>query len=744
MKNFLVGASLLPSFSLPPSPAHSAPGTARVPQTAWRRAADIQEVGGRLVALGPDYRAEFAAEGWRFTPALGRRAERTRFLSYSLESIRRGEEVLFERGGAPASPERDGSSVRYCRGAGIVESYEVRPDGIEQTFRFAERPPGTGDLVVRGRIETNLPFPVLAEDGGLRFEEGGLGGVAYGAATGLDAAGRRAPGTLRVEGDLLEIALPSAFVDAAALPILLDPLVGSAILLAGGGLVDYANPDIAYDATSDLYLVVWESVLSAVQIEVRAVRVASSGAIVGPVFNVQAGVGMPQQPAVASLNATNRFLVVWRELVLAIPPHFNVMAKTVDAATGAVSVPIMVSTSPAPDLNPDVGGDPRVGPAGSFEDGLVAWTEVGAGIRARLVRCPASGPPSLPGPVLVLTTEASADYAAVSKSCGSPGRWLLAWEEYGDLEGVVLDASGTACTPESPIAASPAYDSMVDVAGDGTGFLATWQRGGAGARDILLRPFSFSGDCGSGSLTAGAEFVLEGDPGDDETSTAVDLAQDKYVVAWADREGTPTFDLYMAAVDRASGLPCEPATGVVISTATEGSPAVGAQFGGGATSDQALVAWVQVAGTVSTNTSVLAHRVESLGPGGPVVDVGGGCGGGGFGWVNGPVAIANADFAFTLSGADPGATGSLVLVAPAASNFPCGPCTLVPDLSASAVLSAQVSGGGAAIAVPIPCNLALLGGGAKVQWIVFPTSASPCSSGPNVSLSNAIDATVGL
>src|SRR5262245_38341595 len=118
----------------------------------------------------------------------------------------------------------------------------------------------------------------------------------------------------------------------------------------------------------------------------------------------------------------------------------------------------------------------------------------------------------------------------------------------------------------------------------------------------------------------------------------------------------------MASFDPGSGALCEPATAVHESTSSDGLPDVGAQFGAGANSDQALVAWHTMTNNVLVDSDLRARRVEEVGPGGPVTDLGGGCGGGGVAWVNGPVAIGNSSFALTLSGADPGATGSLLLV----------------------------------------------------------------------------------
>ncbi len=720
-------------------------GPAGATDVVERQSVGLVETRGEWIAHGPSYRAAFAADGFRFTPALGKGARETRSLSFHLESIRRGGTSLFEAGGGASLPEGDGLAVRYARAEGIVEAYEVRPDGVEQTFRFERPLPGRGDLLVRGRIETDLPIVDEDEREGLRFEEEGLGGVVYGGVTGLDAAGRSVRGRIRIKGCHLELSLPSEFVETCVYPLVLDPLVGATITIATGGLIDHFDADVAYDATNDVYLVVWEKTLSGVDTDIVGQRVSSGGFLVGPQIAIETAALEPTNAAVANVNATDRFLVVWNELVLGLPPHRNIVGRLVDAASGAVSGPVAIANTPGEEANPDAGGDPRVGPPGAFEDAFVAWRRAGSGTRGRVVRCSAAGPPTLPGGILTFSLEDSDDYPSVSKSCGPGGRWLVAWERYGDIFGTAVDTSGTFCTGEVPLVTGPPDDHYPSVAGDGTGFFLVWPRGPVGSRDVLARTVSYGGACGvSGFLATGPEFFVEWDAGEDEASPSVDLAQFKYIVAWTDPEGSGSPDVYMASFDPGSGDLCESPTAVHTSTSTDRTPEVAAQFGAGLAGDQALVAWHTESMLVLVDSDVRARRVEAVGPGGPIADLGGVCGGGGFAWVNGPVAIGNSSFALTLSGADPAATGSLLLVSASASPSSCGPCVLVPDLSSSAILFVALAGGAGNRPVPIPCELSFVGGSAKVQWIVFFTAASPCPTAPGFSLSNAIDATIGL
>ena len=175
----------------------------------------LRAEGGGFVAGGPGYAARFGGKGLVFTPALGSATEGDRPLAFHLESIARGAAERFRRAGALA-PRRAGMTVRYELAPGWSETYEVRPEGVEQRFVFEELPAGSGDLVVRGRVGTDLPRPAPGlHRGGLGYEVPGLGGVRFGPVTGIDATGARCEGWLRAEGEHLELGLPGAFVDRA-------------------------------------------------------------------------------------------------------------------------------------------------------------------------------------------------------------------------------------------------------------------------------------------------------------------------------------------------------------------------------------------------------------------------------------------------------------------------------------------------------------------------------------------------
>ena len=228
-----------------------------------QRAAD-----GTAIAVGTDYRVHFGHGGVVFTaastPTTAAAAADT--LQFTLVAVRRGDDRLWT-GPATATPNAADHQVRYLRSPQLTEVYDLRAGGVEQSFVFAQRPAGHGDLVVRGAITTRLPLAGCSDDG-VRYERDGRG-VHFGAVTGVDANGATVRGSIRAGADFVEWVLPASFVEHAAYPLVLDPLIGSAISIASTSGTDDVLPNVAYDTSSNRYLVVWNLVVNTNVAEVR-------------------------------------------------------------------------------------------------------------------------------------------------------------------------------------------------------------------------------------------------------------------------------------------------------------------------------------------------------------------------------------------------------------------------------------------------------------------------------------------
>lgn len=177
-------------------------------------------------AGGAGYKVRFDA-GVTFFPRLGPTAPRNLPLRWRTLAVRVGDHVLVDAAtDAVAGP---ASRLRYeYRRGPVVEAYDVRADGLEQTFVLAARPGVAGDLVVEGSLETELrsAASVAGAHGDLDFADprSGRAAVRYGRAFVLDATGRKQPIGTSWDGSVVRLRVPGAFLASAVFPVTVDPL----------------------------------------------------------------------------------------------------------------------------------------------------------------------------------------------------------------------------------------------------------------------------------------------------------------------------------------------------------------------------------------------------------------------------------------------------------------------------------------------------------------------------------------
>lgn len=207
-------------------------------------------------ASGPDYKVSFH-DGFAFYPVLGSAYERNLPLAWRTTSVTHGDAELLR---ADESAEHSASDWRYeYRFSRFTEAYDVRPDGVEQTFVFsAPLTPGS-DLVVRGRVTTELRAAArAAEHGAIEFlGPRGESIARYGAAQAIDARGAVVPVPAAWDGEQLSLTIPAAWLADAQYPVTLDPLIGSTIVAFDGANRQASNPDVARDDSANQLLVVY-------------------------------------------------------------------------------------------------------------------------------------------------------------------------------------------------------------------------------------------------------------------------------------------------------------------------------------------------------------------------------------------------------------------------------------------------------------------------------------------------------
>jgi hypothetical protein len=205
------------------APIHSQPEDAGQPYGQWA-AGDGYKVGfADGLRFVPYHRSDGPAVDWRWRTV----------------SARAGEQELVTQ-----APRAALASLRaeYDLG-GLVEAYDVRPDGVEQTFVLRQRPASAGDLVIRGAVQSVLE---AAPDGnGIGFvDASGVPLVRYGRALAIDANGSTAAMTTTLVDGGLELRLAGEWLATAAFPLVVDPLIAPVTVVAG---VPIAEVAIAHD-----------------------------------------------------------------------------------------------------------------------------------------------------------------------------------------------------------------------------------------------------------------------------------------------------------------------------------------------------------------------------------------------------------------------------------------------------------------------------------------------------------------
>ncbi|MBI5850647.1 MAG: hypothetical protein HZB39_06340 [Planctomycetes bacterium] len=215
----LVAALSVASSQEPVRPVSSAAQVLRTPTPIHTQADD--PIGGAygVWTAGPTWKASFH-DGFRFYAYATDLHEHPR-LGWNTESLAIGGETLL-LGEGRASWTADRHVTEY---ASLREVYEVRADGVEQRFVIDLRPKQAGELVVTGRVDTNLRAEsTTPRVGALSFRLGGDERIRYGEALAFDAAGNRVPVATSFDGERIRLHVPADFVASAVYPLTIDPL----------------------------------------------------------------------------------------------------------------------------------------------------------------------------------------------------------------------------------------------------------------------------------------------------------------------------------------------------------------------------------------------------------------------------------------------------------------------------------------------------------------------------------------
>ncbi len=668
--------------------------------------------GEQPLAVGPAYKAMFDEGGVAFVPRFGKAAARNFPVRYELMGIGRGD-VL-----APVGPaERTCGTLRvdYMR-PGLVERYDVLAAGLEQSFVLDELPAGTGDLVVRGRLTTDLQVAPFAD--GLQFTLPLVGSCTLGAVTVIDAAGQRVAGAVHYHDGLVDYVVPADFVATAQLPLVIDPLFGNTLTVVAAA-VSEQNADVAFDATNGVYLVVYEFLFSATDTDIYAQRVSSSGVLIGPPMILEGSGANDLAPQVASVNAADRFVAVWNRQIAS---QGDVLGRTVDAATGVSGPFLAIASGADTQVSVDIGGA-----ANTVDQHAICVWHNATIAQVEAVQLVVNPDGSMFTQDLTTLSAGSAIEPHISKSGGAAGRYLVTWRtNYGngdfDPEGSIVDRDLTVLASGLSFDSAVNFTTNVDVDGDGNNWVVAWQTRESTTlqHDVFARTVHF---VSPGSFALGSGIVtIEATPTSDEIRPHVCWTGDASLVSYQISALPGVGATYVRSIDSFSCADCEGRSRVVTSLSDDYAIVGASRRSGGDAVDEAL--FVQERRTGGGAADLLAQLWSGVDGRSQVVQAS--CGSrGGTTYAN--CALAGyAGFTMRCVDAEPNTTAILVL-SRSQSPIVCGACRLVPDPYTGFVLFTNTNASGdASFAVAIPGNVAALGLDFYMQWIIVEPVTPGC------------------
>lgn len=718
--------------------ALAAPGAAQRPgatiaKQAWAASefAGVADFGGGLTAVARRYRAEFGERDVTFMPVLGKQAPRAHSFRLATGSITRGEHVVLTTDSVMPRRTHDRTAATL-HWPGVDERYVARTDGLKQSFLFASEPAGDGDLTVHLAIDTTL-----VRDAEAMTWHGETGpAVVLGDVVGIDAKGERCHGTARHSATGITLSLPAAFVDRAAYPLELDPLIGTSFQALAG--VDADFPDVAYDAYSDTFCVVWTQYFANGSVGVVGSVFDADTMAFGYAFGVTQG-GDEDSVRVTNIAGTGLFVMVW--------VNYGQQGSSISGIafepTQMQATSVFTIDGPGPLSTPVVSGEATL-----FDDDcLVAWRDASFG----LIGCSVTIAQNLQvsATPIVQFGGINATDPGFSKQGGNAGLHVLTWIDRppglpGRVRAQVVDHDMNLVGAGVFVQNVPQDCGYPAVDGDGFKFLVAWeeQEGvNPSATDVRGRIVTVGP---SGFTSVGG--VLDLAVYANDIDFAVDVARlgDKFGIAYMGAVATlPFHDDAWFRVVSGTGALVGPELRLEVTPGTqyryEHGPRVIGRCAGDATLnvDDGLCVFADQ--NVSTfDSDVGLQQIEAMGQGGAIVDLGGGCGPGGLASSPGPASLGNTALALELFGAQPLAVPFLFLGL-AGPTLPCGVCTVIQPLTIAFVPN---TAGSATSPFAIPGTSSLVGFAFDFQYVSFNVLYVGCPAVPGVAASNIVRVTL--
>ncbi len=313
-----------------------------------------------LWAAGRTYKVRAHTGGFTYFPFIGPDAERTWPVNFRLAEAAIGGTPLElnER----AEVRRAENRIVLDRGP-VDVTYDMGLLEIEQSF-VIDAAGSQADLVLDLEVTTDLSG--RADGAGFRFDSAG-GGVLYGSAIVLDGAGRRADVDATLEDGHLRLTVGAEFLRAAVGTIVVDPIIRS--WTVDNRDKQQLDPDVSYDLTSETFIYVYETGLTAADTDIFFRTIDINGNFVDEGYFLLSG-DAATDPAVANVNDGDLCLCVFTRNVNGME---QVWGRRRNMVNGTLSAEVRISPFTLSDnhVQADVGGSAL--PGGNF---LIAWTRV--------------------------------------------------------------------------------------------------------------------------------------------------------------------------------------------------------------------------------------------------------------------------------------------------------------------------------------------------------------------------------
>jgi len=291
-----------------------------------------------------------------------------------------------------------------------------------------------------------------------------------------------------------------------------------------------SRPSLAYNSTSDQFLVVWEDFRAPVGFgsDVYAQLVNSDGSLSGMNFPISEAGEWQRDPKPAYNPVTDQYLVVWEDWR---NDSDDIYAQFVKGDGSLVGSEFTISSASNDQSSPDIVYNPS---SNQFlivfdDDRLVQYDY---DIYGQIVKADGSSS----GPDFPIATSADDQLLPVVAYNDIDHKFLVVWEDQQnpttepDIYARLLNADGTMAGPVFSISTSDAEQTTPDVAYNSTDnqFLVVWKHDTEIYGRLVLAEKSF----------LGAEFLIATSSGIlSDPAVGFDDNTDQYLVAWSDNEG---------------------------------------------------------------------------------------------------------------------------------------------------------------------------------------------------------------